>query len=55
MLKAPNDILIERTHEILANFKHKKNFIFNLGHGIPEDASPDKVKFLADLILNFKY
>lgn len=55
LLEAPNEILVNRTHEILANFKHKKNFIFNLGHGIPENAKPNKVKLLADLILNFKY
>lgn len=55
LLKASNEMLMSRTHEILSSFKHKKKFIFNLGHGIPEDANPDKVKFLADLILNFKY
>ncbi|MBT4804048.1 MAG: uroporphyrinogen decarboxylase [Legionellales bacterium] len=40
--------------ELLGQHAKIPGYIFNLGHGIPKDVDPKKVKFLADLILNFK-
>jgi uroporphyrinogen decarboxylase len=55
ILHANKNVIEKRTLEILKQLTQKKNFIFNLGHGIPENANPENVKFLSDIILNFKY
>ena len=55
LLNSPLDIIEERAMLMLKEIKKNKKHIFNLGHGIPENACPDKVKFLVDTILSFKY
>ena len=55
VLYASEEVIKERALEILRQNNNNVNFIFNLGHGIPKDIDPRKIKFLADLILDFKY
>jgi len=45
--------MIRRTHEILDAMKDKR-FVFNLGHGITPEASPENVARLVDVIRSRK-
>ena len=55
LLNSSKELIEDRALSILEETKKNKKHIFNLGHGIPEDACPEKVKFLVDKILGFKY
>ncbi len=43
-------VIRETVAEILANYGEGNRHIFNLGHGIPQDASPDHVAVLVDAV-----
>lgn len=43
-------LIKQRTQQILQQAKAAKGFVFNLGHGVYPDISPDKVKVLVDTV-----
>lgn len=49
LLASPSAIEAEVKH-ILAQEKGNNPFIFNLGHGVPQNTPPENVKFLVDLV-----
>ncbi len=53
LMIAGGDAMIRRTHEILDAMKDKR-FVFNLGHGITPEASPENVARLVDVIRSRK-
>jgi len=50
LLGAPRPLLEKRVMEILDGAGREHGHIFNLGHGILPDTSPDSVKYVADLV-----
>ena len=53
ILYASDAAITTRVKQLLAQHANTPGYIFNLGHGIPKDAEPKKVKLIADIILNF--
>lgn len=50
ILHAEKNIIAERAFAIMESYGKGPGHIFNLGHGIPADVSPEKVKFLVDFV-----
>jgi uroporphyrinogen decarboxylase len=50
LLGAPRPLLEKRVMEVLDAAGREHGHIFNLGHGILPDTSPDAVKYVADLV-----
>ena len=44
-----NETIKRETYKILDRFKEYPGYIFNLGHGITPDISPDKIKYLTNI------
>ncbi|MEC7838902.1 MAG: uroporphyrinogen decarboxylase [Chlamydiota bacterium] len=53
ILYAPKESLVKEVNSTLFTMQHSPNHIFNLGHGIAPDVSPDAVKTLVDTIKNY--
>jgi uroporphyrinogen decarboxylase len=49
-LQAPREFLTRRVEEVLARAGTAPGHVFNLGHGILPETSPDQVKFVVDLV-----
>jgi uroporphyrinogen decarboxylase len=49
-LQAPREFLTRRVEEVLARAGRAPGHVFNLGHGILPETSPDQVKFVVDLV-----
>ncbi len=47
-------IIKEKIHKILSTMENK-NFIFNLGHGILPETSPENVEFLVECVREYEY
>ena len=45
-----NDLIKDELNKVLNMFSDYPGYVFNLGHGITPDISPDKIKYLTDLI-----
>ncbi|XVN41103.1 MAG: uroporphyrinogen decarboxylase [Rickettsia endosymbiont of Argas persicus] len=54
VLLTDKKIIKEKVHKILSVMENK-NFIFNLGHGILPETSPENVEFLVECIRNYEY
>jgi len=54
LLYAPNDVIKQRTEEILRAGAGKKH-VMNLGHGIDARTSEEKAKFFVDTVKNFRF
>lgn len=52
-LFAPEDVIEQEVKSILAAMKDYPGFVFNLGHGILQQTSPDRAKFLIDAVHRF--
>lgn len=50
ILLESNNLIKEETFKILDKYKDYPGYIFNLGHGITPDISPDKIRYLTDLV-----
>lgn len=53
-LLGPRELLKEQTLSLLDSMKGTKGFIFNLGHGVLPNVPEDNVKFLVDLVKNYR-
>ena len=53
ILLESNEVIKEETYKILDMYKDYPGYIFNLGHGITPNISPDKVKFLTQLVREY--
>lgn len=49
------DTIKKHTLDILENHGQKKGFIFNLGHGIIKDTDAAKVKYMVNIVKNYRY
>ena len=52
LTKSDEDIN-RHTREITSTMRGYPGFIFNLGHGIPPNIHPDKIKIMIDSVRNF--
>jgi uroporphyrinogen decarboxylase len=50
ILLQADSVIKKETNRILDKFKDYQGYIFNLGHGITPNISPDKIKLLTDHI-----
>ncbi len=50
LLDAPRELLARRVEHVLAEAGGRDGHIFNLGHGILPETSPDAVKYVVDLV-----
>lgn len=50
ILYAPKERLERSVRTLLQEMQGAENYIFNLGHGLKPDMSPDQVKFLVDIV-----
>ena len=50
ILLEDNDLIRGELNKVLNMFSDYPGYVFNLGHGITPDISPDKIKYLTDLI-----
>ena len=50
ILLESNNLIKQETFKILDKYKDYPGYIFNLGHGIIPDISPDKIRYLTDLV-----
>jgi uroporphyrinogen decarboxylase len=50
ILLQADSVIKKETNIILDKFKDYQGYIFNLGHGITPNISPDKIKLLTDHI-----
>ena len=50
ILLEDNDLIKDELNKVLNMFSDYPGYVFNLGHGITPDISPDKIKYLTDLI-----
>ncbi len=53
ILLESKEIIKKETYEILKKFKDFPGYIFNLGHGLTPDISPEKVKYLTEIIREY--
>jgi uroporphyrinogen decarboxylase len=54
ILFAPNEVIKERTHEIL-KMGGGRNHVMNLGHGIDAGTAEEKTQFFVDTVQSFKF
>ena len=50
ILLESNNLIKQETFKILDKYNDYPGYIFNLGHGITPDISPDKIRYLTDLV-----
>ena len=50
ILLEDNNLIKDELNKVLNMFSDYPGYVFNLGHGITPDISPDKIKYLTDLI-----
>lgn len=50
ILLEDNNLIKDELNKVLNTFSDYPGYVFNLGHGITPDISPDKIKYLTDLI-----
>ena len=50
ILLEDNDLIKDELNKVLNMFSDYPGYVFNLGHGITPDISPDKIKYLTELI-----
>ncbi len=50
LLGAPKDLLARRVDDVLRSAGSAPGHVFNLGHGILPDTSPDSVKYVVELV-----
>ena len=50
ILLESNNLIKQETFKIIDKYKDYPGYIFNLGHGITPDISPDKIRYLTDLV-----
>ena len=50
ILLEDNNLIKDALNKVLNMFTDYPGYVFNLGHGITPDISPDKIKYLTDLI-----
>ena len=50
ILLEDDDLIKDELNKVLNMFSDYPGYVFNLGHGITPDISPDKIKYLTDLI-----
>ena len=53
LLTAPPAIAAQQTHHLLTSMQHRNGFIFNLGHGVPPNASPETIAAIAQTVQQF--
>ena len=53
ILLESDEIIKRETYKILERFKEYPGYIFNLGHGITPDISPDKIKYLTNIVREY--
>ena len=53
ILLESNEIIRSETKAMLDKFKDFPGYIFNLGHGLTPDISPEKVKYLTELVREY--
>ena len=53
ILLESNEVIKEETYKTLDMYKDYPGYIFNLGHGITPNISPDKVKYLTQLVREY--
>lgn len=53
LLYAPDEVLRDRVNRILSDMAGDSGFIFNLGHGIMPDMSPEKVRLVVETVQSF--
>ena len=50
ILLESKDVIKTETHKLLEKFEDFPGYVFNLGHGLTPDISPEKVKYLTELV-----
>jgi uroporphyrinogen decarboxylase len=50
ILLEDNNLIKDELNKVLNMFSDYPGYVFNLGHGITPDISPDKIKYLTELI-----
>ena len=50
ILLESRDVIKTETHKLLEKFEDFPGYVFNLGHGLTPDISPEKVKYLTELV-----
>ena len=53
VLLETDEIIKRETYKILEKFKEYPGYIFNLGHGITPNISPDKIKYLTNIVREY--
>lgn len=53
LLTASPAIAAEQTRQLLTSMQHRNGFIFNLGHGVPPNASPETIAAIAQTVQQF--
>jgi len=53
LLTACPAIAAEQTRQLLTSMQHRNGFIFNLGHGVPPNASPETIAAIAQTVQQF--
>ena len=53
LLIASPAIAAEQTRQLLTSMQHRNGFIFNLGHGVPPNASPETIAAIAQTVQQF--
>ena len=53
ILLESDETIKRETYKILERFKEYPGYIFNLGHGITPDISPDKIKYLTNIVREY--
>tara|TARA_A100001015_G_scaffold261277_1_gene306672 strand:- start:196 stop:1236 length:1041 start_codon:yes stop_codon:yes gene_type:complete len=53
-LQGTPEILLQQVSKILEKMKHRKGFIFNLGHGVLPQTDPENVRQVVEYIKSFK-
>ena len=53
ILLESRDVIKTETHKLLEKFEDFPGYVFNLGHGLTPDISPEKVKYLTELVREY--
>lgn len=54
VLYAPKEIIKAKAETLLESMRDEAGYIFNLGHGLSPDMPFENVKFLVEVVKNFK-